>query len=114
MASPLSVMRFVSAMFGFILWAAHFLFVYVLAALACARGFASGQVAALDVVTFAVVAATVLALVAVGVHALALWRARQDEVRTTQFLAQLGVLVDLLAVVAILMTATALIVPACG
>jgi len=46
---------------GLLIWAADFLFVYVFAALACARGYSSAEIAGMRVVPFAAVTASVLA-----------------------------------------------------
>ncbi|MGH8176397.1 MAG: hypothetical protein ACREV5_09070, partial [Steroidobacter sp.] len=57
---------------GLLIWAADFLFVYVFAALACARRFADERVAGFAIVPFATTAASIVALLATaGV----MWRA---------------------------------------
>jgi hypothetical protein len=46
---------------GLLVWMANFVFVYVFAALACARGFAYGTLFGLPIVTFAALLASLLA-----------------------------------------------------
>jgi hypothetical protein len=50
---------------GILVWATHFTLIYGFAALACAHGFADAKWLGLDIVTAAIVAATVLAAGAV-------------------------------------------------
>ena len=63
---------------GLLIWAADFLFVYVFAALACARGFAGLQVLGFAIVPFATVLASVAALAATTIMLMrSLRRARE-------------------------------------
>ena len=56
-----------------VIWAAHFLFCYVFAAIWCQK---LGRDAALEGATWAVVAATGVALLLIGLCMLSLWRVR--------------------------------------
>lgn len=56
--------RFALAIGGLIVWAAHFLAVYMAAAVICARGFADVSLLGIGLVPFAVAVATLLALAA--------------------------------------------------
>jgi hypothetical protein len=49
---------------GLLLWAGHFLFGYVFAALACARGFGTWQFGGISIVTWALTLASLLAIAA--------------------------------------------------
>ncbi|MFO7277145.1 MAG: hypothetical protein DIU56_008950 [Pseudomonadota bacterium] len=59
---------------GLLIWAANLVFTYVFAALACARGFAGMRVLGAGIVPFAILAATLVSMVAVGVVLWAGWR----------------------------------------
>ncbi len=49
---------------GMIVWALHFLFIYLFTSMACARGFADAQVLGMDAAPLCIGAATVIAAVA--------------------------------------------------
>lgn len=59
---------------GLLIWAADFLFVYVFAALACARGFAALQIGAIGIVPLAAIAASALAAALTGAVMWWCWR----------------------------------------
>lgn len=56
-----------------VVWAGHFLFCYVFAAIWCQK---LGRDAPLEGATWAVIAATVVALLLIGLSSLSLWRVR--------------------------------------
>lgn len=93
---------------GLLVWAADFLFVYVFAALACARGFVDQRVAGFPIVPFAITLASIVALLAT---AALMWRAlrrahgnaRADE--HSRFILFLAIALSALALVAIVWTA---------
>ena len=51
---------------GFLIWAAHFLVIYGVTALACARGFADVDVLGMGAVELVIGAATLVAIIAAG------------------------------------------------
>jgi hypothetical protein len=55
---------------GLLIWAVDFLFVYVFAAIACARGFADARIAGMRVIQFVTILVTLLALAA---SAITMW-----------------------------------------
>lgn len=65
-----------------VVWALHFLFSYVYAAIYCEK---SGRSAALDQPTIAVVVATIVALALIGWSTLTLWRVRERSVTDNDF-----------------------------
>ena len=93
-----------------IIWSAHFLVIYVLNALACARGFGPGWV------QWGIVIATLAAaagLLAVTLPTLP--HARRGDEAASPFLNNLALLMNLLIAVALAWNALpALLVPACG
>lgn len=101
-------MRFARTAFflwsGLLIWAADFLFIYVLAALACARGFAATEIAGVRLVPFAAMLATLLALAGT---AAVMWSARQrtrrasDRDRPAEFVSFLVLALGALALLAI-------------
>ena len=64
---------------GVLIWAAHFTLIYGFAALACARGFSDARWLGLDIVTAAIVAASVLAAGAVLAFVVPAMRAGLDN-----------------------------------
>ncbi|MCD9028838.1 hypothetical protein LDO26_11535 [Luteimonas sp. BDR2-5] len=112
MAAPLAV------------WALHFVAVYSLQGVACARQVWRTPVAGLEPVTWALALLTVLALAAIalpGAAALRAWRrtrAADDgraAVRRERFLWALTALAALAATIAVLFTATPIaLLPTCG
>ena len=103
---------------GLLVWAADFLFVYVFAAIACARGFADATVLGIGVVPLASVLATIVA----GAVSLAIVARGRREIRPAaaesangDFLAGLAAIAALFALIAIGFTSLpALLVGACG
>ena len=96
-----------------IIWAAHFMFIYGVNGVACARPALHTIWAGMPVSSWIIVAASVLALAAM---ALIYWRQRRDMLRTGEpgFLAWLaGMLSVLLAVAVVWETMPVLLVPAC-
>jgi hypothetical protein len=96
-----------------IIWAAHFVFIYAVNGVACARPALHGVWAGIPVSGWIIVAASVLALVAM---ALVYWRQRTDMLRTGEpgFLAWLARMLSLLLAVAVVWeTMPVLLVPAC-
>ncbi|WP_035693740.1 hypothetical protein [Azospirillum halopraeferens] len=59
---------------GLLIWAAHFVLVYGLTGLACARGLGGATLLGVALVPAAIVAATLAALLATGAVWLAAWR----------------------------------------
>jgi hypothetical protein len=92
-----------------VVWSVHFVFIYVLNALACARGIAAGWVPA------GIAVGTLLAFAAVAVPTFWSWqRARLGDEAAEPFLARLGLLLGGLTLLSILYNAVpALLVPAC-
>ena len=91
---------------GLLVWAAYFLVVYVVAALACARGFAGVLVAGLDVVTLVTVAGLIVAIVATAALVLTTRRReRSQPADGARFADRLGWTLGLLALLAIVWTA---------
>ncbi|MBA3326158.1 MAG: hypothetical protein H0T41_13115 [Rhodobacteraceae bacterium] len=104
---------------GLLVWGAHFLLIYVFAALACARAFADARLFGVGVVPATILAATVAALLAVA------WlrrRARLEEGRaiaadrrTPRFMRRLGAALAFYSVAAILLQVLpALMLPVCA
>lgn len=117
--------RFASKTFylfgGLLIWAAHFMLVYSVNAVACVFGFAKVQVIGADLVPFTVILATLVALASAGYLLLSMmaWQGPlRGEARTdpsTIFLRQVTIALTLLAMIAILLSALpSLIVPPCG
>ncbi|ANW00896.1 hypothetical protein [Bradyrhizobium icense] len=104
---------------GLLIWAAHFLFVYVLNALACARNFQELQLLGFGVVPVTIAlgtafaAAAVLALLIIALRVPD--RIMDTREPSTDFLRQLAVAVALLSLVAIGWSGLpALLVQPCG
>jgi hypothetical protein len=103
---------------GLLVWAADFLFVYVFAALACARGFADATVLGIGVVPFASASATIVA----GAVSLAIIACGRREIRPAAvesanggFLVGLAAIAALVALIAIVFTGLpGLLLGTCG
>ena len=96
---------------GFIVWAAHFLFVYCLTAIACAMGWGAR---AMMWTLVAQVVATVLALAAIGVHAWLAARPPADVVDRT-FMLRLTLGCDAIAAFGVVvMLGPILLTPGCS
>ena len=65
-----------------IIWALHFLFCYVFAAIYCEK---AGRGAALDDARLWIIAATILALAGIGASTLQLWRVRARSLTDNDF-----------------------------
>ena len=101
--------RLLLASAGLLVWGAHFLFIYVFAALACARSFADLRPIGVGIVPFAILTATVAALLMLAWLSI---RARriEDEARaadpdTPRFLRHLGAGLAIYSAAAILLQA---------
>ena len=65
-----------------VVWALHFLFCYIYSAIYCEK---AGREASLDSPTIAVIVATVVALVLIGLSSLSLWRVRGRSLTDDDF-----------------------------
>lgn len=100
---------------GLLVWMANFVFVYVFAALACARGFADVNLLGLPVVPLASVLATLLAgavTVAIVRRGRVLYRESDEHTRFIGFVTWAGGALALVALVLLVMPA--LVVSACS
>ncbi len=93
---------------GLLIWAADFLFIYVFAALACARGFSQTTLLGLGIVPLASTVATLLAgaasvaVIAAGSRRAAAARAYAgDQATALVFLGRLATIVAMLALIAV-------------
>ncbi|WP_052773032.1 hypothetical protein [Luteimonas sp. FCS-9] len=109
MAAPLAV------------WALHFVAVYSLQGLACARGLGRAPVAGLEAVTWALWALTLLALLGIAWSGRAAWRARHAAAAARpagdrrHFLPLLTALVALVAAIGVVFTALPVaLLPTCA
>jgi len=99
---------------GPIIWAAHFLFIYSVNGIACARPALHGAWAGLPVSSWIIVAAGLAALAAMALIHLRL-RTRAPPIGHPGFLAWLAGALSLLSAVAVVWeTIPVLLVPACG
>lgn len=95
------------AIAALIVWAAHFLLVYGVQATLCWRGLAGGTILGWPVVPALVVAATAVALVAIGVIGWRAWHrlrsapAGEDGEEQPQFTVWMSLSVALLAILAL-------------
>ncbi len=96
---------------GLLIWATDFLFIYVFAALACARGFVHTTVLGFDIVPFASTLATAaaaaasIALIVAGARRAVVARAASEEdAPASAFLGRLAMIVAMLALIAIALT----------
>lgn len=103
---------------GLLVWAADFLFIYVFAAIACARGFADATVLGIGVVPFASALATLvagaasLAIIACGRREI---RPAAEETANGGFLVGLAAIAALVALIAIVFTSLpGLMLRTCG
>lgn len=76
---PGAVRRLLDMAFGFSVWAAHFLAVYVATSLACVLGLSAASAAARSTFRVALVLLTVAAAAVVAGHAVRAYRRRTDE-----------------------------------
>lgn len=95
---------------GLLIWATDFLFIYVFAALACARGFAHTTVLGFDIVPFmstlatAAAAASIALIVAGARRAVVARAASVEDTPASAFLGRLAMIVAMLALIAIALT----------
>ena len=107
------VYRLLDAVFGFGVWAAHLLIVYVSTAVACQLGLASRAVDVQSTVIVSLVGVTFVSAGAVVWHAVKRYR-QQQEMREPGFLLRIAVGHDAIATVAILwQLVPILMVPVC-
>ncbi|MDQ3774676.1 MAG: hypothetical protein M3461_10060 [Pseudomonadota bacterium] len=90
---------FISA--GLLIWGADFLFIYVFAALACARGFDDAILFGIGVVPLAVGVATAIASAMTGAVLISAVRGAEQGPSTSRFLQRLTLGLAVLALVAI-------------
>jgi len=103
---------------GLLIWGAHFLFIYVFAALACARAFAGMRLIGVGVVPFTIMASTVAALLLLAWLSRRAWRVESRvhaiDPDTPRFLRHLGAALAVYSAAAILLQALpVLILPVC-
>jgi hypothetical protein len=103
---------------GLLVWAADFLFIYVFAAVACARGFADATVADMGIVPFA---STIATLGAAGATFAIVARCRREmrpaaaDAANGGFIAGVAAVASLLALIAVVFTGLpALLLGSCG
>lgn len=115
MQQPRNFSRWVLTVCGpLLVWAGQFLFCYVLASLACARGFSTASVARVPVAQGLTLLATLLAA---GVCALLLMRTRRASrvaAGADQFQLSLAIASSVLALIAIAWTGIAALSPLCA
>lgn len=110
--------RLLLASAGLLIWGAHFLFIYIFAALACARSFADWRVAGIGIVPLAILVSTAMMLLLLAWLSIHAWRT-EDRVRvadpaTSRFLQYLGAALAVYSVAAILLQVVpTLIIPVC-
>jgi hypothetical protein len=91
---------------GLLVWAVYFLVVYVVAALACERGFADVHIAGVDVVTFVSAGGALVSFAATGALVAVTRRAaRAESAPGARFTDRLGWTLGLLGLLAIAWTA---------
>lgn len=110
MAAGTTRIGLVAAILAPILWAAHFLFIYVLNALACERAIGKGSVLTGIALATAIGAAALAVLFVMNLR-----RARLGEEAAPAFTNRLGLLICGITFVALAWNALpVLLVPACG
>ena len=91
---------------GLLVWAVYFLVVYVVAAVACARDFASVRVIGVDLVSFVTAAGFIVSLATTGALVVVTRRgARHEPARSARFADLLGWTLGLLGLLALAWTA---------
>ncbi|HET8726376.1 MAG TPA: hypothetical protein VFO41_02595 [Alphaproteobacteria bacterium] len=107
-------LSFASALSGFLIWAVHFLFVYIFTALACARRFADIGVFGVGIVPLAVGLATIVAAGSLAAICLVSLRPGPAKTPSAHFLRRLTALVAGLSFVAVVWAGVpTLMVPVC-
>jgi len=89
---------------GLLIWAADFLFIYVFAALACARGFAGSTAAGFGVVQLASALSTLIAFVAAAAVVVAAHRCTKAADSSTVFRLRVAFATGALGLIAIAIT----------
>ncbi len=110
--------RLLLASAGLLIWGSHFLFIYIFAALACARAFADLRLLGIGIVPFAIGISTVVALLLLAWLSILAWRRESrvfaGEPDTPRFLRWLGAALGIYSAAAILLQALpALVIPVC-
>jgi hypothetical protein len=108
------VRALLDAVFGFFVWAAHLLVVYIATAVACQLGLGAANTRTRTLFQGALALVTVAAVVVVALHAFRQFR-RHHAARQAEFRARLTVGADAIAAVAIAWQLLAvLLVPLCA
>ena len=110
--------RLLLASAGLLVWGAHFLFIYVFAALACARSFADLRLIGFGIIPFAILAGSVAALLMLAWLSIRAWRTENEassaDPDTPRFLRYIGAALAIYSAAAIfLQTLPVLILPVC-
>lgn len=110
--------RLLFASAGLLVWGAHFLFIYVFAALACARSFADLRLIGFGIIPFAILAGSVAALLMLAWLSIRAWRTENEassaDPDTPRFLRYIGAALAIYSAAAIfLQTLPVLILPVC-
>lgn len=99
---------------GPLIWAAHFLFIYVLNGIVCARPAAQVEWLGIGAASWGINAATIVAIGTIAAIHLRI-QARKTEADNPDFIAWIAAALSLLSIVAILWeTLPVFLVPACG
>lgn len=110
--------RLLLASSGLLVWGAHFLFVYIFAALACARSFADLRLIGVGITPFAILTGTVAAFLMLAWLSIRAWRTENEasaaDPNTPRFLRYIGAALAIYSSAAILLqTLPVLILPVC-
>jgi hypothetical protein len=111
--------RLLLASASLLVWGAHFLFIYIFAALACARAFADLRLIGVGVVPLAILTSTIAALLLLAWLSIRAWRLESRilaaDPETPRFLRYLGAALAIYSAGAILLQALpTLIIPVCA
>lgn len=111
-------LRLLLASASLLVWGAHFLFIYIFAALACARAFADLRLIGVGVVPLAILTSTIAALLLLAWLSIRAWRLESRilaaDPETPRFLRYLGAALAIYSAGAILLQALpTLIIPVC-
>ena len=114
MTEPNFLRTTVAMLAGLLIWAAHFTFVYVFTALACARGFTDVKLLGTGIVPLTVGAATAVALLAAGAVLIRAQRRRSTGNEARRFETYAAEMMALLGLIGIAWSGLAAVtVPAC-
>ena len=110
--------RLLLASAGLLVWGAHFLFIYIFAALACARAFADLRLIGIGAVPLAILTSTLVAFLLLAWLSNRAWRTENRVLAadpdTPRFLRHLGAALGIYSAAAILLQALpVLIIPVC-